>query len=203
MLIRNSFSDVTKSLGFFFLSFLCLFFISHFLVEIKVAFNEFYFDALTKISRRPDFSRDFVVVDSTELQFSTPIERERSFQDLLKKIKEDKPRLIYFILANSSLIQEEIFGPVVTIQKFKSFDEACALVNGTPYGLSCSAFTSNYKVAQTFAKAAKFGMVWINGWNVRDLNTPFGGMKRSGIGREGGQYSLDFFIDHKTTTWCQ
>ncbi len=115
-LIRNSFSDVTKSLAFFFLSFLCLFFISHFLVEIKVAFNEFYFDALTKISRRPDFSKDFVVVDSTELQFSTPIERERSFQDLLKKIKEDKPRLIYFILANSSLIQEFSY-----FKNFKSF----------------------------------------------------------------------------------
>jgi aminomuconate-semialdehyde/2-hydroxymuconate-6-semialdehyde dehydrogenase len=114
-----------------------------------------------------------------------------------------EPTIIDEVQQNSSLIQEEIFGPVVTIQKFKSFDEACALVNGTPYGLSCSAFTSNYKVAQTFAKAAKFGMVWINGWNVRDLNTPFGGMKRSGIGREGGQYSLDFFIDHKTTTWCQ
>ncbi len=96
------------------------------------------------------------------------------------------------------LIQEEIFGPVLTVQTFKNDDEAIQLLNGTPYGLSCSIFTQNMKTAKRMAMESKIGMVWINSWMLRDLHAAFGGAKKSGIGREGGRYSLDFFSELKT-----
>lgn len=111
-----------------------------------------------------------------------------------------EPTVIAGVSQQSRLIQEEIFGPVLTIQTFKTLDEAIALTNGVPYGLSCSVFTRDTSTGQRFAKAVRMGMVWINGWFIRDLHTAFGGMKRSGIGREGGRYSLDFFSEHKTIT---
>jgi aminomuconate-semialdehyde/2-hydroxymuconate-6-semialdehyde dehydrogenase len=76
------------------------------------------------------------------------------------------------------------------------------LVNDQPYGLSCSIFTSNVQVAQKASRMVRMGLVWINDWFVRDLHTAFGGMKKSGIGREGGQYSLDFFSEFKTVTFA-
>lgn len=111
-----------------------------------------------------------------------------------------EPTVISNVAQDSRLIQEEIFGPVLTVQTFKDFDEALALTNGVPYGLSCSVFTRDGARAQQFARKVRMGMVWINGWFIRDLHTAFGGMKRSGIGREGGRYSLDFFSEHKTVT---
>jgi len=74
------------------------------------------------------------------------------------------------------------------------------MLNGTRYGLSCSIYTRDIGRAQRMAKAARMGLVWINTWFVRDLHTAFGGMKRSGLGREGGQHSLDFFSEYKTIT---
>jgi aminomuconate-semialdehyde/2-hydroxymuconate-6-semialdehyde dehydrogenase len=111
-----------------------------------------------------------------------------------------EPTVISNVSQDSRLIQEEIFGPVLTIQTFKDFEEALTLTNGVPYGLSCSVFTRDGARAQQFARKVRMGMVWINGWFIRDLHTAFGGMKRSGIGREGGRYSLDFFSEHKTVT---
>jgi acyl-CoA reductase-like NAD-dependent aldehyde dehydrogenase len=75
-----------------------------------------------------------------------------------------------------------------------------SLLNGTRYGLSCSIWTRDMARAQAAARAARTGLVWLNSWFVRDLHTAFGGMKRSGVGREGGQLSLDFFSDFKTVT---
>ena len=72
------------------------------------------------------------------------------------------------------------------------------MLNGTKFGLSCSIYTQDIDRAQRMASRARMGLVWINTWFVRDLHTAFGGMKRSGLGREGGQYSLDFFSDFKT-----
>lgn len=109
-----------------------------------------------------------------------------------------EPTVITGVAQNSRLIQEEIFGPVLTVQTFDTEDEALALLNDTPYGLSCSVFTRDIGRAQRMARQAKMGLVWINGWFLRDLHTAFGGMKRSGVGREGGQLSLDFFSEMKT-----
>jgi aminomuconate-semialdehyde/2-hydroxymuconate-6-semialdehyde dehydrogenase len=113
-----------------------------------------------------------------------------------------EPTLITGLRQDSRLIQEEIFGPVVTVQTFKTADEALALLNGTKYGLSCSIWSKNDKTRDYMAAKARFGMVWLNTWFNRNLNTPFGGMKASGVGREGGQYSLDFFSDWKTVTYA-
>jgi len=110
------------------------------------------------------------------------------------------PTVIAGVKQDSRLIQEEIFGPVLTVQTFTTLDEAIQMTNGVPYGLSCSVFTRDGGRAQQFARRVRMGMVWINGWFIRDLHTAFGGMKRSGIGREGGRYSLDFFSEYKTVT---
>lgn len=109
-----------------------------------------------------------------------------------------EPTLITGVSQNSRLVQEEIFGPVLTVQTFDSEEEGMAMLNGTPYGLSCSVWSSDLARARRLAKSARMGMVWINSWYTRNLNTAFGGMKRSGIGREGGHYSLDFFSELKT-----
>jgi len=99
---------------------------------------------------------------------------------------------------NARLCQEEIFGPVVTVTPFKSEDEAVAIANGTKYGLAASVCTGNVSRAHRVAARLKIGTVWINAWSIRDPRVPFGGYKYSGIGREGGQYSLDFFSEIKT-----
>lgn len=96
--------------------------------------------------------------------------------------------------------QEEIFGPVVTIQPFYSDDEALALANGTSYGLSATVWTNHLKRAQRFAVELQAGIVWVNTWMMRDLRTPFGGVKDSGVGREGGWEAMRFFTEAKNVT---
>ena len=93
--------------------------------------------------------------------------------------------------------QEEIFGPVVTIQPFDSDQQAIELANDTEYGLSASVWTSNLKRGHYVASRLESGVVWINCWLVRDLRTPFGGMKQSGVGREGGLEALRFWTEPK------
>ena len=96
--------------------------------------------------------------------------------------------------------QEEIFGPVVTIQPFDSDDEALALANGVPYGLSATVWTNNLKRTQRFTAELQAGIVWVNCWLLRDLRTPFGGVKQSGVGREGGWDAIRFFTEAKNVT---
>jgi aminomuconate-semialdehyde/2-hydroxymuconate-6-semialdehyde dehydrogenase len=93
--------------------------------------------------------------------------------------------------------QEEIFGPVLTIQPFDTDEEAIALANGTVYGLAATVHTTNLKRAHRVASRLESGIVWVNSWLVRDLRTPFGGMKASGVGREGGMDALHFFTEAK------
>lgn len=93
--------------------------------------------------------------------------------------------------------QEEIFGPVVTIQPFDTEEEAIEYANASPYGLACTIWTSNLKRAHRVAHNVDSGIVWINCWLLRDLRTPFGGMKQSGVGREGGFHALHFFTEEK------
>lgn len=93
--------------------------------------------------------------------------------------------------------QEEIFGPVITLQPFNSTEEAIALANATAYGLAATVFTTNLSKAHQVAATLQCGIVWINCWLMRDLRTPFGGVKNSGVGREGGWEALRFFTEPK------
>ncbi len=93
--------------------------------------------------------------------------------------------------------QEEIFGPVVSLLPFDDVDEAIALANGTGYGLAASLWTRDLERAHRVSAALEFGIVWINCWLLRDLRTPFGGVKHSGVGREGGVDALRFFTEPK------
>lgn len=92
---------------------------------------------------------------------------------------------------------EEIFGPVVTLQSFKTEEEALEIANATEYGLACSVFTTNLNRANRVSTNIQSGIVWINCWLERDLRTPFGGVKSSGVGREGGLEALRFFTEAK------
>ncbi len=94
--------------------------------------------------------------------------------------------------------QEEIFGPVVTLIPFSGEEESVEIANATEYGLSASVWTNDLKKAERVASKIESGVVWINCWMVRDLRTPFGGMKNSGLGREGGEEALRFFTEAKT-----
>ncbi len=93
--------------------------------------------------------------------------------------------------------QEEIFGPVVIVTPFDTDDEALAIANATPYGLASMVWTSNLKRAHHVTERLDTAIVWVNCWMLRDLRTPFGGMKHSGLGREGGKDALNFFTEPK------
>ena len=105
---------------------------------------------------------------------------------IITKLKEDSP-----------LMQEEIFGPVVCLHPFNTEEEAIKMANNTKYGLSASVWTKDIKRAHRVSHSIQVGTVWINSWMVRDLRVPFGGMKASGIGREGGHHSIDFYTEAK------
>ena len=93
--------------------------------------------------------------------------------------------------------QEEIFGPVVTLTPFNTEKEALAMANGTAYGLAATIWTSDLKTAHRMAAGLHAGIIWVNCWLLRDLRTPFGGVKQSGVGREGGFEALRFFTEPK------
>ncbi|NVK87415.1 MAG: aldehyde dehydrogenase, partial [Gammaproteobacteria bacterium] len=108
-----------------------------------------------------------------------------------------EPTVIEGLTINSRTNQEEIFGPVCTIEPFNDDAEALALANGTEYGLAASLWSQDVSRCHRLAKQLDFGIVWVNTWLMRDLRTPFGGMKASGVGREGGLEALRFFTEPK------
>jgi acyl-CoA reductase-like NAD-dependent aldehyde dehydrogenase len=99
---------------------------------------------------------------------------------------------------DSEIVQREVFGPVLTFQTFQTEDDALALANSTEYGLAPILYTSSAERANRIGRAPRAGTVWVNSFLVRDLTAPFGGIGISGIGREGGDYALDFYSDLKT-----
>jgi aminomuconate-semialdehyde/2-hydroxymuconate-6-semialdehyde dehydrogenase len=107
------------------------------------------------------------------------------------------PTLIEGLDAACRVNQEEIFGPVATLMPFETEDEVLAWANSTTYGLACSIWTKDLARAHRVAARIESGIVWVNCWLVRDLRTPFGGMKQSGVGREGGTEALRFFTEPK------
>ncbi len=108
-----------------------------------------------------------------------------------------EPTVITGLDSGCRTMQEEIFGPVVTVTPFDTDEEAVEKANATRYGLSASVWTSNLTRAHRVAAALDAGTVWVNTWLMRDLRVPFGGMKESGVGREGGFESLAFFTEAK------
>ncbi|MCR6628683.1 MAG: 2-hydroxymuconic semialdehyde dehydrogenase [Magnetospirillum sp.] len=96
---------------------------------------------------------------------------------------------------DAACVREEIFGPCCHIRPFDSEDEVVRLANDTPYGLAAAVWTSNLSRAHRMGAALDVGICWINSWFLRDLRTPFGGAKQSGIGREGGVHSLEFYTE--------
>ena len=107
------------------------------------------------------------------------------------------PTVFADVKPSMRIFQEEIFGPVVAVTPFDTEEEAIRLANGTKYGLAAYLWTSDLKRAHRVAAAVESGMTWINSHNVRDLRTPFGGVKASGLGREGGQHSIDFYTESR------
>jgi aminomuconate-semialdehyde/2-hydroxymuconate-6-semialdehyde dehydrogenase len=108
-----------------------------------------------------------------------------------------EPTIITGLGCDCRVLQEEIFGPVVTITPFDTEDEAVAFANSTRYGLSATVWTRDLSRAHRVAATLDAGTIWINCWLLRDLRVPFGGMKESGVGREGGFESLNFFTEAK------
>ena len=108
-----------------------------------------------------------------------------------------QPTVVDGLGPDSQTNQEEIFGPVVTLQSFKTEDEALQLANSTSYGLAATIWTQDISKANRVAAKVDSGIIWINCWLLRDLRTPFGGMKNSGVGREGGWEALRFFTEAK------
>ncbi|MFF7415385.1 5-carboxymethyl-2-hydroxymuconate semialdehyde dehydrogenase [Streptomyces lydicus] len=108
-----------------------------------------------------------------------------------------QPTVFIDVDRTARIFQEEIFGPVVAVAPFDDEAEAIDLANATPYGLAAYIWTNDLKRGHRVAHAVESGMVWINSHNVRDLRTPFGGVKASGLGREGGAHSIDFYTESK------
>lgn len=107
------------------------------------------------------------------------------------------PTVIEGLPQDCATNREEIFGPVVTLIPFDGEDEAVAIANATDYGLAASLWSGNTPRAHRVAARLDFGIVWVNCWMLRDLRTPFGGVKQSGVGREGGTEALRFFTEPK------
>ncbi|WP_326795014.1 5-carboxymethyl-2-hydroxymuconate semialdehyde dehydrogenase [Streptomyces sp. NBC_01808] len=108
-----------------------------------------------------------------------------------------QPTVFADVERDARIFQEEIFGPVVAVTPFDDENEAVELANATQFGLAAYVWTSDIKRGHRIAHAVESGMVWINSHNVRDLRTPFGGVKVSGVGREGGVHSIDFYTESK------
>ena len=109
-----------------------------------------------------------------------------------------EPTLVTDVRQDMEIVQQEVFGPVLTLQTFREEDEAVLLANDTEYGLAATVFTQDEERAERLGERLVAGTTWINCFYVRDLSAPFGGAKHSGIGREGGEWSFDFYADVKT-----
>ncbi len=109
-----------------------------------------------------------------------------------------EPTVITGVDRTCRIVQEEVFGPVVTVEPFDTEEEVVRLANDTRYGLSASVWTNDVKRAFRIGEQIEAGLTWVNTWFMRDPRTPYGGMKESGIGRQGGLFGLDFYSEQST-----
>jgi aminomuconate-semialdehyde/2-hydroxymuconate-6-semialdehyde dehydrogenase len=158
--------------------------------------------------------RDAVVARASALRMGDPLEDGTEQGSLVSAVHRAKvaaaverarafflPTVIEGLPMACATNQEEIFGPVVTIQPFDGEAEAVSLANASSYGLAASIWTTDRARAMRVAEEVECGIVWLNTWMLRDLRVPFGGMKRSGVGREGGEDALRLFTEPKSVTW--
>ena len=108
-----------------------------------------------------------------------------------------RPTVVLDPPSDTRVCREEVFGPVVTVTPFDTEEQAVALANDSRYGLNAMVFTENLSRAHRVSAALKAGTVWVNCFFIRDLRAPFGGVGDSGIGREGGTFSREFFTEPK------
>ena len=113
-----------------------------------------------------------------------------------------RPTLFTNAKPGMRIAQEEIFGPFLTAITFKDEAEALAIANGVRYGLTGYVWTNDLTRAMRFSDALEAGMIWVNSENVRHLPTPFGGVKASGIGRDGGDWSFEFYMEQKNVAYA-
>jgi len=106
-----------------------------------------------------------------------------------------QPTIFTGLAESARCVKEEIFGPVCHVAAFDTEEQAVSMANDTKYGLAASIWTSNLKRGHRVAQQMNAGITWVNCWFLRDLRTPFGGMGLSGIGREGGMHSLNFYSE--------
>ena len=111
-----------------------------------------------------------------------------------------RPTILGNVRQDAEIVQREVFGPVLTWQTFTDEDEVVSLANDTTYGLAAMVYTRDEAKAMRMASAIVAGTVWVNCFFVRELASPFGGARRSGIGREGGTWSFDFYCDVKNVS---
>ena len=109
-----------------------------------------------------------------------------------------QPTVVAGVTANMAIATEEVFGPVLSVLTFRTFDEAVALANGAAYGLSAGVWSENVHTCLEFARKAQAGTVWTNTWMDGFPELPFGGVKESGLGRELGPNGIDEFLEVKT-----
>jgi aminomuconate-semialdehyde/2-hydroxymuconate-6-semialdehyde dehydrogenase len=107
------------------------------------------------------------------------------------------PTILEGLSASARCNMEEIFGPVISIMPFDTEEEVLAMANATDYGLAATVWTEHLTRAHRVAGQLQMGIVWVNCWLLRDLRTPFGGVKSSGVGREGGWEAMRFFTEPK------
>ena len=108
-----------------------------------------------------------------------------------------RPTIVTDLPLTAAAYCDEIFGPVCVVNRFETEDEVVALANDSRYGLNAMLFTENLSRAHRVASRLRAGTVWVNCFFIRDLRTPFGGVGESGVGREGGNFSRDFFTEPK------
>jgi 5-carboxymethyl-2-hydroxymuconic-semialdehyde dehydrogenase len=113
-----------------------------------------------------------------------------------------KPTVFEGFDAGSEIVCHEVFGPVLTLQSFSTEQDAVALANDTDYGLAATLVTGDRERAERVSARLRAGTVWVNCFFVRDLSAPFGGSGKSGIGREGGTWSFDFYCDVKNSVFA-
>ena len=109
-----------------------------------------------------------------------------------------EPTIITGVDRRCRIVQEEVFGPVVTVEPFDTEEDVVRLANDTKYGLSASVWTSDVKRAFRVGEQIEAGLTWVNTWFMRDPRTPYGGVKESGIGRQGGAWAVDFYSEQST-----
>ena len=110
-----------------------------------------------------------------------------------------RPTLVNNPTPGSEIVSQEVFGPVLTMQTFETDDEALEMANGTEFGLAAVVVSGDREHADRITRHLVAGTIWVNCFFVRDLRAPFGGSKKSGVGREGGTWSFDFYADVKNT----